>query len=150
MLDKKRYALQGFYEGKNCAQSVIMAYANEFDMDTNQTLKLALGFGGGIGKMQKTCGAASGAYMLIGMRNSAHIREEEIQQSTTTEMIQSFNKEFIRINGSDQCYELLRVDLKTDEGQAAFKAEDMKKEICSKCVTSAIDILEDLFKTHEN
>ncbi|MCU4175855.1 C-GCAxxG-C-C family protein [Carboxylicivirga sp. N1Y90] len=150
MLDKKRYALQGFYEGKNCAQSVIMAYANEFDMDTKQALKLAQGFGGGIGKMQKTCGAASGAYMLIGMRNSAHIDNEHIQQSTTTEMIQLFNKEFIRINGSDQCNKLLNIDLKTEEGQASFKAKDMKKEICSKCVTSAIDILEDLFQTHKN
>lgn len=150
MLDKKRYALQSFYDGKNCAQSVIMAFANEFDMNTQQTLKVASGFGSGMGKMQKTCGAATGAYMLIGLRNHETVETDEERKNVTTQMIQSFSDSFIQKNDSDQCSTLLGVDLKTVEGQNIFKKKDMKKEICSRCVTSAIEILECLFETHKN
>ncbi len=146
MEEKIKYALQGFYDGKNCAQSVIMAYANEFGMDTDQAMNMAGGFGGGMGRMQKTCGAATGAYMLIGMRNSHFIEDEEKRSALTPEMIRDFNKQFVLANGSDQCSKLINVDLQTQEGKAEFEKKDLKKEVCSKCVGSAIEILEEMFK----
>jgi len=120
MKQKQKFALQGFFSGKNCAQSVISAYANEFDMDTKQLLQVASAFGGGMGKIQLTCGAVTGAYMLIGLRNSVCIDNEDDQKKETPRMVQEFQKRFIRLNGSDQCSNLIKVDLKTKVGKEQF------------------------------
>ena len=145
MKEKQKFAIQGFFNGKNCAQSVIAAYANEFDMDTGQLLRVASSFGGGMGKLQQTCGAVTGAYMLIGLRNSVSFEKDEDQKKATTMMVQEFKKRFVRLNGSDQCSNLITVDLKTKEGKEQFDREQMKENICSKCITSSIEILEGLF-----
>lgn len=145
MEEKIKFALQGFYEGKNCAQAVIMAYANEYGMDTQLAMNMASGFGGGMGKLQKTCGAASGSYMLIGLRNTEKIDDDMQRAAATPKMIQNFNKQFVRINGSDQCSELLKLDLKTEEGKKRFQEKNLKDKVCSKCVSSAIELLEEMF-----
>lgn len=145
MKDKQKYALQGFYSGKNCAQSVIIAYANEFGMDTTQVMNISSAFGGGMGKLQQTCGAVTGSYMLIGMYNAEKIKDEAELKVANPIMVQEFNKRFIRINGTDQCADLLKVDLKTEDGRETFERKELKDKVCSRCVTSAIEILEGLF-----
>ncbi|MBS2096799.1 C-GCAxxG-C-C family protein [Carboxylicivirga linearis] len=145
MKEKQKFALQGFFNGNNCAQSVITAYANEFDMDTGQLLRVASSFVGGMGKLQQTCGAVTGAYMLIGLRNSVLFDKDEEQKKATIMMVQEFQKRFVRLNGSDQCSNLITVDLKNKEGKEQFDREQMKENICSKCIASSIEILEGLF-----
>ena len=49
----------------NCAQSVLTAFSDELGLDRNTALRLARGFGGGMGRTGKTCGAVTGAYMVI-------------------------------------------------------------------------------------
>ncbi len=145
MKEKQENAIHAFYTGCNCAQSVISGYANKFNMDTKQVLNIASTFGGGMGRLQQTCGAVTGSYMLIGLFNSAQpIDEEEIKKNSVI-MVQEFQKRFVEINGTDQCNDLIRVDLKTDDGQDAFKREELKEKICSKCINSAIEILDGLF-----
>lgn len=144
MKEKQKYAIQGFYSGKNCAQSVIAAYANEFRMETDQALKIAGTFGGGMGRLQQTCGAVTGSYMLIALYNAEKLEDEAEIKNSNNRMVQDFNKRFVRINGSDQCADLVKVDLKTDEGQEIFNRDELKDKICSKCINSAIEILESI------
>ena len=55
------------FETYNCAQSVFTAYAEDFGIDKNQALSLAVGFGGGMGRTQDVCGAVTGAIMVLGL-----------------------------------------------------------------------------------
>ncbi len=146
MKNKQKYALQGFYSGKNCAQSIILAYANEFGMDTRQAINISGAFGGGMGSLQQTCGAVTGSYMLIGLYNSAKNGYEAEVKANNKLMVQEFQKRFIRLNGSDQCVNLVKVNLRTEEGANEFDRLELKDKVCSRCISSAIEILDSLFE----
>lgn len=145
MKNKQHCALLGFYSGKNCAQSVIIAYANELGIDAQQTINVATAFGGGMGSLQQTCGAVTASYMLIGMYNTDKEEDEKLAKENSRSMVQEFQKRFISINGSDQCKDLIKVNLRTEEGKEQFDHLKLKDKVCSKCIISAIKILESLF-----
>ena len=53
-------AVQLFKEGYNCSQSVVGAFADLYGFTQEQALLMSASFGGGIGRMRQTCGAACG------------------------------------------------------------------------------------------
>ncbi|MBQ8735351.1 MAG: C_GCAxxG_C_C family protein, partial [Bacteroidaceae bacterium] len=67
MESKIEKAVELFKEGYNCSQSVVAAYAEDYGFTREQALKMAASFGGGIGRMRQTCGAACGLFMLAGL-----------------------------------------------------------------------------------
>lgn len=60
-----------FKEGFNCSQSVVAAFADMYGFTEEQALKMSASFGGGIGRMRETCGAACGLFMLAGLETGA-------------------------------------------------------------------------------
>ncbi|WP_430811700.1 MULTISPECIES: C-GCAxxG-C-C family protein [unclassified Carboxylicivirga] len=139
-------AIEAFYNGRNCAQSVLCAYLDTLHFDEPQAMAMALGFGGGMGKMQTTCGAVTGAYMVMGLRNTQVIDDELVRKKETPRMMQLFRDRFRGYHQTDQCVHLIGCDLRTVAGRQYFKDHHLKDKVCSKCITSAISILEDLFK----
>lgn len=53
--------------GCNCAQAVVLSYADKLPLEDETLKKLAAGYGGGMGCMEGTCGALVGAVMVAGM-----------------------------------------------------------------------------------
>lgn len=53
-------------EGYNCAQAIAGAYASELGMEEKRAVRLASGFGAGIGGMRGVCGALSGLMLVYG------------------------------------------------------------------------------------
>ena len=65
-----------FKSGHNCTESIFLAYRDMLfpDMD-KEMVKLATGFGGGLGESGCTCGALTGSIMVLGLlkgRTSPH------------------------------------------------------------------------------
>ena len=60
-------AIALFKEGYNCSQSVAMAFADLYGIGEEQMSMIAASFGGGIGRMRETCGAACGMFLLCGL-----------------------------------------------------------------------------------
>ena len=61
-----------FHQGFNCSQSVFAACADLYGIeDEALALRLSASFGGGIGRMRQTCGAACGLFMLAGLENGS-------------------------------------------------------------------------------
>ncbi len=145
MEKKVSTAIDAFYSGNNCAQSVIKAYVDELNFDEQLALDMALGFGGGMGKMQKACGAVTGSYMVIGIHNSRLIDNPDERKEITPLMIQNFKKKFCQRHQTDQCVHLLGCDIRTEAGQEYFKEHNLKEKVCSKCIESSIIILDELF-----
>ena len=65
--DKIEKSVSLFKEGYNCSQSVVAAFAEDYGFTREQALKMSASFGGGIGRMRETCGAACGLFMLAGL-----------------------------------------------------------------------------------
>jgi len=124
----------------NCAQSVLTAFCEELGLDRMTALKLARGFGGGMGRGGKTCGAVSGAYMVIGLQEAAMSRDGV---EAVYARIKEFNQRFTELFSSTECKALLNCDLSTPEGHARARAEGMFTKICPAFVRGAVEILEE-------
>jgi C_GCAxxG_C_C family probable redox protein len=137
-MNKKDKAISYFREGYNCSQAVLMACAGEGEA----TAKAAAAFGGGMGRLQKTCGAVTGAYIYFGMKYGASGLPQENDKMQVYERVKSFNKAFVERNGTDLCSELLGEDLNTPDGKARIKERGLHEKVCEKCITDAIEIIE--------
>jgi C_GCAxxG_C_C family probable redox protein len=128
----------------NCSQSVLTAFAEEQGLQRDMAVKLALGFGGGMGITGRTCGAVTGAYMVIGIK---YKYQKDIPQENKTrvhQLIKEFDLQFSQINGSTVCQKLLGYDLSTKEGYAAAKEKGLFSTACPKFVKDAVEIIEKL------
>lgn len=107
MNSKREKAMALFQEGYNCAQSVFAAYAEDYGIPTQQALRLASSFGGGIGRMRDTCGAFSGAIMVIGLETGAIDGADTAGKQQNYKAVQQLAKRFRAQNGSLLCRDLL-------------------------------------------
>lgn len=133
---------QGFF----CAPAVLSTYSEELGLEKSLALKIACGFGGGIGGMGKTCGAVTGAVMVIGlMHGQADLRDVESRERTY-KLAREFIGRFTELHGSVECRELIGYDLSQ---QSEFKLARQNRVFQKKCprfVYDAACILEDILR----
>ena len=67
MEDRIQLAVENFMQGYGCCQSVVAAFADLYGMDKQLALRMAAGFGGGVGRLRMMCGAVSGLVILAGL-----------------------------------------------------------------------------------
>ncbi len=131
----------------NCAQSVVSTYCEEFGLDRNVGLKVAMGFGGGMARTGKTCGAVTGVYMILGL--SQRINENNARESIerTYKLIRDFNSEFKALHGSLDCKDLIKLDLAVPEQRAEAQAKHLFVTVCPDLVRDAAKMMETLLAT---
>ena len=147
MNSKEKIAIESFRSVLNCSQSVVMAYTEEMNFDRNLALSISCGFGGGMGRLQETCGAATGAFMVMGIHYCRKYSDNRERKETTYAAIQKFSKEFTVLHGTMNCKELINVDLKTREGHTLLKESNLTETVCEKCIHDAIKITEDILNS---
>ena len=69
-MNKKELAYHLHNSKYNCAQAVLLAFADEIGEDKEVMFRISEGFGFGAGCGEGICGALSGAIMLAGLKNS--------------------------------------------------------------------------------
>ena len=79
--DRVARAVALFREGYNCSQSVVAAFADLYGFTREQALRMSASFGGGIGRMRETCGAACGMFLLAGLEKCAVEGKDRRQSS---------------------------------------------------------------------
>ncbi|NCC09028.1 MAG: C_GCAxxG_C_C family protein [Bacteroidia bacterium] len=107
MEDRIEKAVTYFKSGYNCSQSVVAAFADLYGFDKEQSLRMAASFGGGIGRMRETCGAACGMFLLAGLENGAVEAADRQGKAANYALVQELAEEFKKRNGSLICAELL-------------------------------------------
>lgn len=139
---KSSEAVHLFRNGFNCSQSVSSVFANEYGIDKAVLRLLSSGFGGGMGGMQDVCGAASGAFMILGLEYGYSDVSENHKKPQLYDIIKDFSNAFSQQNGCLRCYDLLNCDLNTEEGKEYFKKNELKEAVCVKCVKNSVELLE--------
>ncbi len=126
----------------SCSQSVFAAYAPDFGISADTGLKIATPFGAGMGKQQYTCGAVTGALMVLGLKFGMGENDPAENKSLTYSKTLEFMEEFKRINGSISCLELLD-GLNMNDPADYQQMLDQKMFInrCNKYVDDAVKIL---------
>jgi C_GCAxxG_C_C family probable redox protein len=134
-------AISTFRSGLNCAQAVFAAYADRLGYDREMALRTSAGFGGGMGRLQETCGVVTGAFMVIGEYNSGKFPENIDRKEHSYAMIRDFNSRFIAEHKTTNCKELINCDMSTPEGRAEAKEKRLHETICEGCMATSIRIL---------
>ncbi len=136
-------AISSFNEDFNCAQSVLSTFSTQFGLDLDIALKLASGFGGGMGRQGNTCGAVTGAFMVIGLKYGMGVDKNNDNKEKTYQLVKEFSSRFQKINGSLMCKELLGCDINTPEGMEYFEQKELFQN-CLQYVKNAVEILEEI------
>lgn len=105
-------ALENHKKGMNCAQAVACAFADAVGVDENVLFQMTEGFGAGMGGMETTCGAVSGAVLLAGVKNSSANIEQPTTKAGTYKLSREITKQFKEKNSTLICKELKGVATK--------------------------------------
>lgn len=143
-MSKNEIAKDYFGIGCNCAQAVVMPYADELNVPKETIERMAVAFGGGMSKAGKTCGCLTGALMVIGLKygeDSAKVVAKRMDAyNEGKKLIKLFREAF----GETECRELIKLDLNNAEDM-----EQAKKSIfgsrCKDIVGKTVEILEENF-----
>lgn len=141
-------AVDLFKQGYNCSQSVVAAFADMYGFTREQALKMAASFGGGIGRMRQTCGAACGLFMIAGLETGSIDPKDRQGKSANYELVQQLAAKFKQQTGSLICGELL--GLKKDSPVISTPEERSEKYYakrpCVKMVETAAKIWVDYYE----
>jgi C_GCAxxG_C_C family probable redox protein len=142
----KEKAIESFRSGLNCAQAVLSAYSDELHIDNNLAQSVSCAFGGGMGRMQETCGAVTGSYMVLGIHTCNKIAENKERKEVTYGMVQKFAEKFRELNGTTDCIDLLKCEIKSDQGHRHAKENNLFETVCEKCISDSINIVDELLE----
>jgi C_GCAxxG_C_C family probable redox protein len=137
-------ALHG--QGCNCAQAVLCAFAKDLELDEQAALRIATGFGGGMGRTGGTCGAVTGAYMVLGLARGMNNPEEKSKKDCTYTLVREFAERFREKQGAVGCRELLGVDIGTEEGLRRAHERNLFATKCNTLIRDAVRVLQGVLK----
>ena len=138
-----------FLEGYNCAQAVLLAFAEDAGLDRAQAARLASSFGAGLGGMRGTCGALSGACMAAGLLygyDSPLAKEEKAAHyARVRELADGFQK----VWGTPLCREILGLGKEPKPVDPLPRtAEYYKIRPCAIVVETAARVLDEYLESH--
>ncbi|MDD6050898.1 MAG: C-GCAxxG-C-C family protein [Clostridiales bacterium] len=149
MTDREKQATAYFEEGCNCAQAVLMTYADLLGLTPEQAAMVSVGHGGGMGRLRLHCGAFSAAVMLAGALEGPEGAEKEHRPETYAR-VQEIHRRFMEINGTISCAELLgRAGVPENPTPEERTPEYYAKRPCARIIRSACQIIDDMLAEQE-
>ena len=143
-MNRSEHASELFLSGYNCAQSVVLSFADDLKFSKELAQKMAAGFGGGMGKQQETCGAVTGAIMVLGLLKGEEVNNNDELKAAAYGGVKDLTRDFVAAYKTTQCRDLIGCDLNTPEGSEKFEKENIMEKVCAPCVKKAVEILENL------
>lgn len=142
-MKKSELAVATFEDGYNCAQSVFSVFCEDLGIEADAALKIATGFGAGMGRKGEVCGAVTGGIMVLGAQHGRGENEDRDVTYATYARTRDLMDQFAARHGTCLCRQLLNgCDLTTEEGQAYFRENDLLNRVCKPCVKNVVEILE--------
>ncbi|NDW13611.1 C_GCAxxG_C_C family protein [Bacteroides sp. 214] len=140
-------AAELYESGYNCSQAVTAAFADMYGFSEEQALRMSASFGGGIGQMRKTCGAACGMFILAGLETGTTIANDKKGKAENYMVVQDLADEFIARNGALSCGDLrslpeeVSINASTETGVKPCYKKRPCKEIVIESARIWIDFL---------
>jgi len=133
-----------FTAGYSCSQAVCTAFAEDFGIDRATALRLSCGFGGGMAHTGNTCGAITGALMVIGMKYGRTEVGDLAAKEKTYTLANAFITEFLRREHATGCTDLIGLDLSDPKNIITARENGLFRSKCMRYVRDAAEILEKL------
>ncbi|MFA9455108.1 MAG: C-GCAxxG-C-C family protein, partial [Candidatus Aminicenantaceae bacterium] len=127
-------AINEFDRGFSCSQAVLAAFSEELGLDRNTSLKISQPFGGGMAQRGETCGAVTGAFMVIGLKHGRTQPEDAAARDRTYALMREFIDRFTDAHGTLQCRELLGYKLDDPADHARAEEAGLFRDLCPRLV----------------
>lgn len=135
-----------FEEGHACSQAVLAAFAHRYNLPRELALKLSCSFGGGMGQQGMTCGAVTGALMVLGLDAGRVHQDDTAAREKTDALVQDFFARFTEKYKVFNCNELTGVDISCAEGRAQGKDDGSFDRVCPGVVSFAAELVAELLE----
>jgi C_GCAxxG_C_C family probable redox protein len=143
-MDPVEIAFDRITAGFNCSQAVLSAFAERFDLPLETALRLASPFGGGIGRAGRTCGAVSGAIMVLGLKYGHFSPEDQSSKEYAYQVARTFTERFQAGLGSLDCRDLLGYDISSPQELQVIRDKGFFKTRCPELVRESARLLAEL------
>jgi len=140
-MSKAENALK-LHAGYNCAQSVLAAYAGDFGLEQDKALAIAVGFGGGMGHLQETCGAVSAGIAILGLASRFKEGDGRDKIDAVYAKVRRLSEDFKRKYGTVKCRDLLGCDLQSEEGLKYFNEHNLRNTSCHDYMRLVCELLD--------
>ena len=134
-MDRRQKAEDLFHFGYNCAQAVVLAYADVMEVDEGVLSQLSAPLGGGVGRLREVCGAVSGGVMVISMLTGLDTLVPE-EKSRLYALEREFAEKFKDRAGSYICRDLI-------ERHPHGDTHNSQKPACQQLVGLAVELVEE-------
>jgi len=142
-MDRQIKSMDYFRNKFNCSQAVFATFGTENGLNEDICLKAACAFGAGMGRQQLTCGAVTGALMVLGLLYGKAKGDPEDKKQETYQKTREFFSEFTRLNGSTFCKELLNgLDINDPADHKKIMDQGLFDTHCEKYVRDTVCIIE--------
>jgi C_GCAxxG_C_C family probable redox protein len=142
-MSRPETAVEIFRNEHACSQAVLLAFAPDCGLSVEDATRVAAGFGGGM-RLGSTCGAVTGAAMVLGLALCDGGCNTGQGRVPVNEAVIELGERFTNRLGSTECAGLLGHDIRTPEGAAQVKEQGLFDTVCIDAVREAAIILEDL------
>ena len=130
-----------FRSGCACSQAVLGTYGPRFGLKEDEAMRVSAGFAGGM-RMGETCGAVTGAFMVLGLAHCDEKCRTAEERKRAYEKVLSFAVEFKTRHASVACRDLLGCDISTPEGARTATEQGLFRSKCPEFVRSAAEMVE--------
>ena len=147
MIDHAEKARELFFEGYNCAQAIMCAFTDVTGYDMETSARMASSFGGGMGRMRQTCGAVSGAVLVLGIVKGYSDPKDYEAKKQHYALVREFAERFKEKNGTINCGEQLKkANVNSESGGAPEQRteEYYKRRPCPQLIYDAAFILDEM------
>lgn len=148
-MNQPEQAVQLFLNGTNCSQAILTVFGASYGLDQELAHSLGRSLGGGLGRMGQTCGAVTGALLILGLAQGNPENEAEAK-SELAAAIKELSKKFVTCHGSLSCRDLLQADISTESGLKKIKEERLLAKVCPAFIKDASEILVDLINREKS
>jgi C_GCAxxG_C_C family probable redox protein len=137
-------AVACFKDGFSCSQAVLTSHSADFGLEAEAALKLSCAFGGGMGHLGGTCGAVTGAFMLIGLKYGKCRPGDGAAKDKTYSLVREYAARFKAKRGSLSCTDLVGFDLSSEEELAKAREAGVFGSICPQLIKESVELVESL------
>ena len=144
-MEPQQIAEQTYMNGSNCAQGVFTTFCERYGLHRETGMLLCSPLGGGIANTGSTCGAVTGALLVIGLHYGNELLKDGFND-TAKEKAHEFMQHFKDKYSSTKCKELLGYDISDPGQKEKIKADDLFNIRCPAFVVGAARILEEILE----
>lgn len=133
--------------GLHCSQAILAAFGEQFGVGLEEAKKLGRPFGGGMGHLALTCGAISGAIMVLGL--AGNNSEEALARKEAFKSVRELVERFEKRHGTSVCKELLGADMSTAAGMQKIREKKLTDRFCPGFIRDTAEILAELLESSD-